>query len=221
MTNKYSTPEAAKDVFKAVLDEDLANLRFFFTDGADPDLKNEAGLTLLHVAVTADKLKSAEFLLNAGADPNQRGGPAGYSALHFASYKNRPAIAKQLIAHGAELESTDSQFMTPLQGAAFMGHKEMCEVLAEAGADVKRKDAFGHSPANIAQQRAGENWDETSKRFIDASVYLLSVERNGVQAQQVKKAEEKAIADHEKAAQNIEKLRSYNPQRFKLKPPGR
>lgn len=221
--NKYSTPEAAKDVFQAVLDEDLANLRFFLTDGAEPDLRNEAGLTLLHAAVNAGKIKSVEFLLKAGADPELHGGPAGYTALHFAAYKNRPEIAQMLIDDGAALEKTDSQFMTPLQGAAFMGHLETCKVLAEAGADVKRKNSFGYTSAHIAQQRAGENWDQTSKRFIDTSVYLLSVEREGTQAQKEKAAAKEVIVHHNKAEEDLKKLRKHHPERFRLKPrpPGR
>lgn len=216
--SKYSTPEAAKDVFQAVLDEDLQNLRFFFTDGADPDMRNGNGMTLLHAAVNAGKLQSVRFLLDAGADPDLHGGPAGYTALHFASYKNHPQIAQMLIENGASLEKTDSQFMTPLQGAAFMGFKETCQVLAEAGADVHRKDAFGHTPAHIAQQRAGENWDETSKRFIDASVYLLSIERNGIQKVKEQTAEKKAEQEHHKAAEDFKKLRQHQQARFKLKP---
>lgn len=215
--NKYSTPEAAKDVFQAVLDEDIQNLRFFFTDGASPDMRNENGMTLLHVAVNAGKQKSVRFLLDAGADPDLNGGPAGYTALHFAAYKNRPAIAQMLIDDGANLEKTDSQFMTPLQGAAFMGFKETCQVLAEAGADVHRKDAFGHTPAHIAQQRAGENWDQTSQRFIDTSVYLLSVERNGIKKVQEQTAEKKAEIQHNKAAEDFKKLRAQQPERFRLK----
>lgn len=216
--SKYSTPEAAKDVFQAVLDEDIQNLRFFFTDGADTDLRNENGMTLLHAAVNAGKLQSVKLLLEAGADPDLHGGPAGYTALHFAAYKNRPQIAQLLIDNGASLEKTDHQFMTPLQGAAFMGFKETCQILAEAGADVHRKDHFGHTPAHIAQQRAGENWDETSQRFIDTSVYLLSVQRNGIQKVQEQAAEKKTEVQHNKAAEDFKKLRQHQPERFKLKP---
>lgn len=216
--SKYSTPEAAKDVFQAVLDEDIQNLRFFFTDGADPDMRNEHGMTLLHAAVNAGKLESVKFLLAAGADPDLHGGQAAYTALHFAAYKNRAQIAQVLINDGASLEKTNNSFMTPLQTAAFMGFKETCQVLAEAGADVHRKDTFGHTPAHIAQQRAGENWDESSKRFIDTSVYLLSVERNGIEKVKEQTAEKKAEAQHNKAAEDFKKLQQHQPGRFKLKP---
>jgi len=216
--NKYSTPEAAKDVFQAVLDEDIQNLSFFFTDGASPDMRNENGMTLLHVAVNAGKEQSVRFLLNAGADPDLNGGPAGYTALHFAAYKNRPAIAKILIEEGANIEKTDSQSMTPLQSAAFMGFKEICEILAEAGADVHRKDIFGNTPALIAQQRAGESWDDSSRRFIETSVYLLSVERNGIRKVQEQAAEKKAEVQHHKAAEDFRQLRAQHAGRFRLKP---
>jgi len=216
--SKYATPEAAKDVFQAVLDEDIQNLRFFFTDGADPDMRNENGMTLLHAAVNAGKIQSVQFLLAAGADPDLHGGPSGYTALHFAASKNHPRIAQMLIDNGASLEKTDNQFMTPLQGAAFMGFKDICQVLAEAGADVRRKDHFGHTPAHIAQQRAGENWDQTSQRFIDTSVYLLSVERNGIQKVKEQTAEKKTEIQHNKAAEDFKKLHRHQPERFRLKP---
>jgi uncharacterized protein len=177
---KYSDPKAAKDVFQAVQDEDLNNLRFFLTDGADPDMRDEHGHTLLHKAILEGKVKAARFLLDAGANPDLHGGQAGYSALHWTAYKQNAEMARLVLEYTSQLERTDGQFMTPLQLAAFMGARDVVAALAEAGADFRRTDHFGHTPAAIAQQRAGEDWSGEGKRFIETSVYLFQLMKNGL-----------------------------------------
>jgi len=218
---KYSDPEAAKDVFKAVQDEDLNNLRFFLTDGADADMRNEHGQTLLHKAILEGKIKAARFLLEAGADPDLHGGQAGYSALHWAAYKQNAEMARLVLEYTSQLERTDGQSMTPLQLAAFMGTRDVVEALAEAGADYRRTDHFGHNPAAIAQQRAGEDWTGEGKRFIDTSTYLFQLMKNGLPAKPATTtaAPEAAPYTPDQFAQDMAALEKFNPDpsRFALK----
>ncbi len=181
MFGKYADPDAAKDVFKAVQDEDLTNLRFFLSDGADIDLRNEHGHTLLHVAILENRLQAARLLLDAGADADMHGGSAGYTPLHFTAYKKNSDMTRLVLEYTEQLERTDHQNMTPLQMAAFMGCKDVVAALAEAGADFRRTDTFGNTPAAIAQQRAGEDWGTSAgKPFIDTSTYLFNLLQNGL-----------------------------------------
>lgn len=215
---KYSDPEAAKDVFQAVQDEDLNNLRFFLTDGADPDMRNEHGQTLLHKAILEGKLKAARFLLEEGADPDLHGGQAGYSALHWTAYKQNAEMTRLVLEYTSQLERTDGQSMTPLQLAAFMGAKGVVEALAEAGADFRRTDHFGHNPAAIAQQRAGEDWSGEGKRFIETSTYLFQLMNTGGP---VKPASTGQAAPYtpDQFEQDMAALEKFNPDpaRFRLK----
>ncbi len=214
---KYSDPEAAKDVFQAVQDEDLKNLRFFMTDGADVDMRNEHGQTLLHKAILEGKLDAARFLLEAGADTSLHGGQAAYTALHWAAYKQNAEMTRLILEYTDQLEKTDGQSMTALQLAAFMGAKEVVAALAEAGADYRRTDAFGHTPAAIAQQRAGEDWTGEGRRFIDTSTYLFQLMNNGEPVKLPAKEQPPAYSP-EQFAQDMAALDKLNPDpsRFRL-----
>lgn len=218
---KYSTPEAAKDVFQAVQNEDLGNLRFFLNDGADADMRNETGHTLLHKAILEGKIDSARLLLDAGADPNLHGGQAGYSALHFAAYKKNPEMTRLLLEYTDQLERTDGQSMTPLQLAAFMGAREVVQALAEAGADFRRPDRTGLTPAAIAQQRAGENWRGEGQEFIDTSVYLFQLMKNGHPAPPASAAPE-PVYTPDQFEQDMAVLEKFNVDldRFRLRKTG-
>lgn len=215
---KYSDPEAAKDVFKAVQDEDLNNLRFFMTDGADIDMRNEHGQTLLHTAILGGKVVAARFLLDAGADADMHGGQAGYTALHWAAYKKSEDMTRLILEYTEQLEKTDGQSMTPLQLAAFMGAKDVVAALAEAGADFRRTDAFGHTPAAIAQQRAGEDWNGEGRRFIETSTYLFQLMNNGLPAKQQMQPPAAPAYSPEQFSQDMDALDKLNPDpdRFRL-----
>lgn len=220
MNNKYTAPDAAKDVFKAVQDDDLNNLRFFLSDGASPDLRNEHSQTLLHVAILENNIKIARLLLDAGADADLHGGSAGYNALHFAAYKKNAEMTRLILEYTEQLERTDHQSMTPLQLAAFMGTKDVVAALAEAGADFRRKDAFGYTPAEIAQQRAGEEWSSAGQPFIDTSVYLVNLMRSVPPNHTVPGAKKEALArEEDQFARDMAELKKIapDPSRFRLK----
>ena len=220
MFGKYSDPDAAKDVFKAVQDDDLTNLRFFLSDGADIDLRNEQGHTLLHVAILENRVQAARLLLDAGADADMHGGSAGYTPLHFTAYKKNSEMTRLVLEYTEQLERTDHQNMTPLQMAAFMGCKDVVAALAEAGADFKRTDTFGHTPAAIAQQRAGEDWGSAeSKPFIETSTYLFNLLQNGL-PENARSAPPPIVPVHQpqQFERDMEALQKYNPDpaRFRL-----
>ena len=67
-------------------------------DGAMPD-----GLTPLQLAQIRRHEALALFLLEHGADPNNAG--PGFPPLHVAAYLSQPAIAKALIARGADVNA--------------------------------------------------------------------------------------------------------------------
>lgn len=222
MFSKYSDPNAAQDVYKAVQDEDLDNLCFFLLDGADTSLRNAQGHSLLHHAVMNNSVKAARLLLDFGFDADQHGGNAGYSPLHMAAYKKNAEMASLLLEYTDKLECTDHQNMTPLQLAAFMGCKDVVAALAEAGADFNRTDAFGNSPSTIAQQRAGENWaDPSSKPFVETATYLFNLTQNGLPAEaRAKMPRIMPQRSPEQFKRDMEALHKYNPDpaQFRLKP---
>jgi hypothetical protein len=60
----------------------------------------------------------------------------GCTALHFAAAGGSPAIAKELLKRGAEVDALDASEETPLHFAARAGHAPICEILLDAGAQI-------------------------------------------------------------------------------------
>jgi ankyrin repeat protein len=121
-------------------------------DGPNPD-----GLTPLQFAMIRRNEELALFLLEHGADPNNAG--PGFPPLHVAAYVDQPAVAKALLARGADvnarlekpyrlievLEVGTNRYpgsglftnigSTPFMTAAKHGQIEIMRMLLAAGAD--------------------------------------------------------------------------------------
>lgn len=202
---KYDDPELIKDIVKAVLDEDLANLRFYVADGVDPDMRDANGLPLLHKAAGAGKLRAAQFLLEAGASPHLKGGPSANTPLHFAAHRDDADMVDLLLRNGAGLQETNAGGETPLHSAAHRGAVDVVIQLVKAGARLDAKNHGGKTPREVADERAETIEDAPEFRQVAAFLYRAEI---------APKAEQMA---QEKAARNLDALRSHNPKRFKLK----
>ena len=122
-------------------------------DGAMPD-----GLTPLQLAQIRRHEELALFLIENGADPNNVG--PGFPPLHVASYLSQQAVAKELIARGADVNARmmrpfvliealelgvnrrpgdtgvfTNVGSTPFVTAAKHGQLEIMQLLLDAGAD--------------------------------------------------------------------------------------
>ena len=100
--------------------------------GADPNAVDEAGTTPL-VATLRHKSKqraaAIAALLAGGADPNVRMGSE--TPLHKVARDNDRALAKLLLAHGANVAALDTRRRTPLTVAARKGYAEMVALLCQ------------------------------------------------------------------------------------------
>lgn len=205
---KYEHPEEKLEVFKSVEEEDLENLHFYFTDGADVDMRNDfTSLTLLHKAVVDGKYDSVKLLLEYGADLSLRGGPSGYTALHFAAYRPNAKIASLLIEHGADIDATAAGGETPLHLAAHFGSLEVSTLLAEAGAALAAINQRGFTPRDAALAQVDESFDFAHEPYIEVARYL----------EQKTLGPKIAEIQREQVEQDISVLKRRNPNRFKLK----
>ena len=78
-------------------------VRVLLDGGAKVDGANPNGLTPLQFAMIRRNEALALFLLERGADPNNAG--PGFPPLHVAAYLGQPAVAKALIARGADVNA--------------------------------------------------------------------------------------------------------------------
>ncbi len=84
----------------AVLAGDMEIARVLLSAGADVDDAGPDGVTAVMLALIKRHEELALLLLDAGADPHPA--DAGFTALHLASATDRPAVARKLLARGAD-----------------------------------------------------------------------------------------------------------------------
>ena len=143
----YRKPEKLKDslLLCAVLCDDSAAVKLLIELGEGPNLPDDAGSPILHVAVqqaeeSADSDRAAvieviETLLRHGADPNTLGMDG--TALHRAAGWGLIDVARTLLKCGADIEAralTDGE-LTPLMHAALVDQPGMVRFLLQAGAN--------------------------------------------------------------------------------------
>jgi uncharacterized protein len=124
--------------------------------GADLNQTSVRGWSALHNAIGSCHVQSAEQLLTAGANVEAQDG-YGATALTIAAAICEPAVAN-LLDHGAEIDHSEIQGMTPLMVAAQNGKTQTVAQLLARGADSARKDRQG---------RDYRDWAATAQALTD------------------------------------------------------
>ena len=113
--------------------------------GRDVNAKTRRGLTPLDEAILNNQTETADLL-------RKHGGKSGAEdSIHLASKLGNIEAVKQHLAAGTDVDARDKQHdKTPLQHAAYWGHKELAELLIAKGADVNAKEVYGNTPLDWA-----------------------------------------------------------------------
>ena len=136
-----------------------AMLSLLLKAGADVNATNGEGQTALMAVARTGNVEAARLLLDRGAKVNAKEAWLGQDALMWAAADNLPAMVKELVAHGAEVNARSAahawerdvtaeprrKYMplggwTPLLFAARQGSLDAAKVLIEAGADMNLQD---------------------------------------------------------------------------------
>jgi ankyrin repeat protein/mono/diheme cytochrome c family protein len=127
---------------------DTATVRALLDEGADANVKNEAGATPLMRAVY--HVDTAALLLDRGASVNARSDDGRTPLLIAAGLPDAAPIVKLLLDHGADPSAAAPGLIgptTPLTEAAYVGNEAVFRLLLDRGADVKRA---GPGPLGLA-----------------------------------------------------------------------
>lgn len=119
----------------------------------------------LLTAVGQGQTARVESLLKAGANINTRHPPWQLTPLQVASDLNF-AMVKLLLAHGAAVNVSDRDGVTPLMRAVDLRDLSMTKLLLDAGAQINAKDQRGHTALTRAVLRS------------DAAILKLLIERH-------------------------------------------
>jgi ankyrin repeat protein len=126
---------------------DAAELQRNLRSGADPGIRDAAGLTALHHAVKS--VASMEPLIRVGVDVNARAANAD-TPLHSAIRQELSDAATFLLEHGASVNSANDSGQTPLHLASGNGSLRTIEALIERGASIETRDTRGSTPLHWA-----------------------------------------------------------------------
>jgi len=142
----------ATPLMQAVLDGDSSSVRFLLDNGADPNIRNEAGATALMWAM--DDIEKARLLLDHGADVNARSDDGRTPLLIAAGHLGANAVVRLLLDRGANIavkSPTTVGYSTPLAEAARFGDEALFQMLIDRGADVKTPGKTVLANANRAK----------------------------------------------------------------------
>jgi ankyrin repeat protein len=124
------------------------------------------GGTMLHDAVLKGSLPAFQEASCLSREMLDARDANGNTALHYAAMHNQRDFARILLSNGACANLQSNTEETPLTLAAAAGHKEMVELLIEAGADVNKPCEDSWTCLHILA--------ESKKRYaVDILCYLI------------------------------------------------
>jgi uncharacterized protein len=135
---------------QALLRRDLKAAKELLAGGIDINQTYEPmGWTALHYAIEMDVTESVLWLLENGANPNQKDA-SGCTSLHLAidgegdnstrsiietgKYYASVKLTKILLTHGADPNAVNTNGKTPISIAKGYGHAEAVDLLKQSGA---------------------------------------------------------------------------------------
>ena len=148
-----------KDIVKLLLkakDVDVNACRFpLGSRGWVPITRSAESLT--YIAAKSGSLEMVNALLEAGADPNIRGG-MHYTALQIACYKGSADIVATLLKYGANAKICGGASSSPLQAACASHSLQIVKILIGESVDVnyvgkKLSVSYVHDTSNVPIRR--------------------------------------------------------------------
>ncbi|CAK0814579.1 unnamed protein product [Prorocentrum cordatum] len=118
---------------EALVQEDRVDeVRAYLEAGICPDIRANAGRSMLMVATAFRCTRVVPLLLRWGADPSQRSGFGQWTALMWAAHVGWEHGCRLLLEHKACAEDRNSQGLSALDIARSNGHAEAQRLLAPA-----------------------------------------------------------------------------------------
>jgi hypothetical protein len=135
------------DFFTAIKRDDPTVIRELLQRGFDPNTPNTDGTDGLYLALRDGSLKAAQALVDWPKTDVDKRTPKDETPLMMACLRGQLALAKTLIARGADVVKTG---WTPLHYAATNGHIPVMELLLDESAYIDAESPNGTTPLMMA-----------------------------------------------------------------------
>ena len=140
------------DCFAHHIEKDNFDICQRFVDaGININCRTEDGTPMLNVAIRSEQNRMVEWLLSQNVDIDAVSNDRGYSAVMDAVWKNNYELTKTLVERGANLNFIGRDGQSVLVLAVGAGKLNICQLLADSGADPDIKDQMGMSAYGYAK----------------------------------------------------------------------
>ena len=95
----------------------------------------------------------------------EAGGDGNSTALHYAAYEGKDAVAAQLLKAGASVSAVNVYGQTPLHIAAYNGKSSIANLLPQTNASPTAVNKYGNTPAQDAKQ---QGYGDLAARLLEA-----------------------------------------------------
>ena len=136
-------------------------IKLLWANGADPFLKTNDGLSVIHSAAEGDAVNSIYYFLKQyGVDIDIRD-EKDWTALHWSIIEGHEVAATYLLSWGADINAKDSLGNTPLHLSVYYAEKELntrlTKILLLKGADRELTNKNGQTPIEVIRDKEIKN----------------------------------------------------------------
>jgi len=142
--------------------------------GADLNLTNDTGETVMIAAAKDKRVNEMRLLLESKADPNKATPNSGSTPLIISSGEGDDKIVKEILSHGRSLHldvdvKRKNDGLNAIMLAALRGHTTVFKHLQDYGVDMAVKDNFG---SNLLIMSAYNGHDEIVSNILNKSANM-------------------------------------------------
>lgn len=142
---------SVRDFIEAVFKGEILAVLQFIKAGYSPNICDKNGVFLLNLAVRSGHMKTADILIDNGAEINSISGDRGNTPLMDAAAEANTEILIKMIKAGADLNLKSKSGQTALVLSVGRKVEDAAIILIESGADINIKDDLGMSALKYAE----------------------------------------------------------------------
>lgn len=146
-------------------------LDWMIDSGYDINHEDNYGFTPLFYAVIANNTTAVSVLIKNNVIINHAAGEMGRKPIHIAAQFGCLDTMKILIDHGANIDSLDNNFHTPIIISSYYSHSEISAFLLEEGANPSIEDKLGIMVAMRIAYTMPAITREVFNQFVSEDIY--------------------------------------------------